>query len=176
MPWMNAHDIRCAALESAYYQGDIIDNCPIYSLESTTQAIDLDAPPTRWVERVIVVTQACDVAQAKSTKVVVATVHSAQVLVNEGILKASTIRDQIRRGFVYGWYFLPASPGAIGLPESVVDLRDLHTISHAVLDHLVANGKRTGRLLSPYREHLAQHFAVTYMRIGLPTPYETETP
>jgi hypothetical protein len=28
-------------------------------------------------------------------------------------------------------------------------------------------------LLSPYREHLAQHFAVTYMRIGLPAPFET---
>ena len=28
-------------------------------------------------------------------------------------------------------------------------------------------------LLSPYREHLAQHFAVTYMRVALPEPYPT---
>lgn len=29
------------------------------------------------------------------------------------------------------------------------------------------------RLATPYREYLAQHFAVTYMRIALPEPYET---
>ena len=27
------------------------------------------------------------------------------------------------------------------------------------------------RLLSPYREHLAKHFADTFSRIGLPVPY-----
>jgi hypothetical protein len=26
-------------------------------------------------------------------------------------------------------------------------------------------------LITPYREHLAQHFSVTYSRIGLPEPY-----
>jgi hypothetical protein len=29
------------------------------------------------------------------------------------------------------------------------------------------------RLATPYREHLAQHFSVTYSRIGLPEPYGT---
>ncbi|MBI2805899.1 MAG: hypothetical protein HYX68_13040 [Planctomycetes bacterium] len=33
--------------------------------------------------------------------------------------------------------------------------------------------KRRARLLTPYREHLAKHFADTYSRIGLPQPYET---
>jgi hypothetical protein len=27
--------------------------------------------------------------------------------------------------------------------------------------------------MTPYREHLAQHFSVTYSRIGLPEPYGT---
>ncbi len=32
-----------------------------------------------------------------------------------------------------------------------------------------------GRVLqSPYREHLAKHFADTFSRIGLPEPYESE--
>jgi hypothetical protein len=30
------------------------------------------------------------------------------------------------------------------------------------------------RLLSPYREHLAKHFADTFSRIGLPEPYDTK--
>jgi hypothetical protein len=51
----------------------------------------------------------------------------------------------------------------------------LHTVPRAVLEQLLTDGKRVCRLLSPYREHLAQHFAVTYMRIGLPTPFETES-
>jgi hypothetical protein len=62
----------------------------------------------------------------------------------------------------------------VPLPESIVDLHDLHTVPRAVLERLIADGKRLGRLLSPYREHLAQHFAVTYMRIGLPAPFETQ--
>ena len=37
----------------------------------------------------------------------------------------------------------------------------------------IAAGGRQLRLTSPYREHLAQHFAVTYSRIELPEPYET---
>ena len=131
-------------------------------------------PRRRWRERVIVLTQACDLAQTKTTKVLVALLHAAQLLVDRGVLKAPTIRDQLRRGVVYGWYFLPAAAAPIPLPESIIDLHDLHTVPRAVLERLIAEGKRVCRLLPPYREHLAQHFAVTYMRIGLPGPYETQ--
>ena len=123
----------------------------------------------------IVLTQACDLAQAKTSKVLVALLQPAQGLVERGILKAPTIRDQVRRGLVYGWYFLPAAPTAIPLAESIVDLHDLHTVPRAILERLIANGKRVCRLAPPFREHLAQHFAVTYMRIGLPAPYDTES-
>ena len=112
-------------------------------------------------------------AQTKTTKVLVAVVHEAQKLVDGGILKAPTIRDQVRRGLVYGWYFLPAANAPISFAESIVDLHDLHTVPRAVLERLIADGKRIGRLLTPFREHLAQHFALTYMRIGLPEPFQT---
>lgn len=135
----------------------------------------MDAAPSRWQERVIVLTQACDLAQAKTTKVLVALVQPAQLLVEQGILKAPSIRDQVRRGLVYGWYFLPAAPAPLPLPESIIDLHDLHTVPRVVLERLIADGKRVCHFCSPYREHLAQHFAVTYMRIGLPVPYETES-
>jgi hypothetical protein len=32
---------------------------------------------------------------------------------------------------------------------------------------------RLARIQTPYREHLAKHFADTFSRIGLPQPYET---
>lgn len=100
-------------------------------------------------------------------------VHTAHSLVEKGILKSAAVRDQVRLHKVFGWYFLPAAAPPIDLPESVIDLRDLHTIPIEVLDQLVTEGKRVARLTSPFREHLAQHFAVTYMRIALPEPYAT---
>lgn len=162
-------------VEEPLTQGDMLDCCPIFGLEVPASGVDLDASPARWRERVIVLTQACDLAQAKSTKVLVALLHPAQLLVERGVLKAAAIRDQVRRALVHGWYFLPAAAAPLPLPESIVDLRDLHTVPRAVLERLIAEGKRPCRLLPPYREHLAQHFAVTYMRIGLPAPYETES-
>lgn len=160
--------------DSPLLQGDVIEDCPLFSLDDPNAVSDLTVSPVRWQSRVVVVTQACDLVQTKTARVVVAPVHSAQKLVDRGILKASVIRDQIRRGTVFGWYFLPTAPKPLSMPESVVDLRDLHTVSRAVLERLIAGGKRVCRIMTPYREHLAQHFAVTYMRIGLPEPYQTE--
>ena len=154
--------------------GDIIDACPIVGLDEDDLFADADVSPSMWRERVIVLTQACDLANVKTTKILVALIQPAQTIVNQGILKASVIRDQVRRSMVYGWYFLPTAPAPVSMTESIIDLHDLHTLSRPVLQQLIAEGKRICRLASPYREHLAQHFAVTYMRIGLPEPFESE--
>ncbi|NLX99995.1 MAG: hypothetical protein GXY83_28190 [Rhodopirellula sp.] len=158
----------------ALSQGDIIDGCPIFGAVEVATALAPQAQPTRWFVRIIVLTQACDLAQTKTSKVLVAVVHDAAELVQKGILKASVVRDQVRRSLVYGWYFLPAAPVPINVSESIVDLRDVHTVSRRVLEHLIDQGKRVARFSTPYREHLAQHFTVTYARIGLPQPFESE--
>src|SRR5688572_7742566 len=90
-------------------QGDVIDDCPLFSFDPTSPIVDLDAAPLRWQVRVVVLTQACDLAQGKSSRVLVAPVHTAQGLVTEGLLTGPQIRDQVRRQLVYGWYFLPAA-------------------------------------------------------------------
>ncbi len=56
----------------------------------------------------------------------------------------------------------------------VIELRDVHSVPRVVLEQLIKGGKRVASLVSPYREHLAQHFAVTYMRVALPEPYATQ--
>jgi hypothetical protein len=93
--------------------------------------------------------------------------------VARGVLKASDVRGNVRAGRVHGWYFLPKSR-SLNVPESIVDLRTLHTVRLEVLEELCREGKRVAHLESLYREHLAQHFANTYCRIGLPMPYETD--
>jgi hypothetical protein len=161
--------------DSPLTQGDILDECPLVGLNATEPPGDLrNIPVKRWFARIIVLTQACDLVQANSGRVLVAQVHDAQKLVEAGVLKGTVVRDHIRRHLVFGWYFLPAATTPVQLPESLIDLRDVHSVPRVVLDQLVGDGKRVASLVSPYREHLAQHFAVTYMRVALPEPYPTQ--
>ncbi|MGH7168914.1 MAG: hypothetical protein ACRELG_01370 [Gemmataceae bacterium] len=155
-------------------QGDMLDDCPILVWKLAPPPLDLNVPPEVRIIRVVVLTQACDLAQDKTTRAVVAPVHAAAELVAQGILKANVIRDQVRRGHVFGWYYLPAAPAPIPLAESIVDLRELHTIERRTLEYLVGAGKRVCRIQTPWSEHLAQHFGTTYTRIALPEPYATQ--
>jgi hypothetical protein len=164
---------RAVGPDEPVSQGDMFDECPIFGFDADEQRIGLESEPRRWRIRVVVLTQACDLAVGKTTRVVVAAIHDAQKLVDSGVLKASLVRDQIRRHQVYGWYFLPQS-GSPALPESIADLRHLQMVPLAIPNQLIERGKRRCRLETPYREHLGQHFANTYARIGLPEPYETQ--
>jgi hypothetical protein len=154
-------------------QGDLFDGCPLVFWSDHARQVAKDDRPHRVLARVIVLTQACDLANDKTERVVAALVHDAGELVRTGRLKEKFVRDHVRKGQVYGWYFLPAHDSYPQFPESLVDLRDLHTLPRTVLEELRDQGKHVCRLVTPYREHLAQHFSVTYARIGLPEPYET---
>jgi hypothetical protein len=153
-------------------QGDVIDGCPV----TVVTDLQVDRAETTQIEldlhRVIVLTQTCDLANQKANGVVVASAFDAQALVDAGVVKAADLKGPIRAGRVYGLYFLPAD-AALGLGETVIDLRRVHTVRPGLLTELCRAGKRRARLLTPYREHFAKHFADTYCRIGLPEPYET---
>lgn len=155
-------------------QGDIIESCPI-TFVSSFDLDDLQRSEIEYVPaRVIVLTQTCDLANQKTLSTTVALVHDAANLVSQNLLKPADIRGPVRAGRVFGWYFLPACVDH-SLPEMIVDLRELQTVRIDLLTTLCRRGRRPARLLSPYREHLAKHFADTFSRIGLPDPYETQT-
>ena len=159
--------------DEAIDQADIVEMCPVSTL-TNYDFEEADAPQIRITScRVLVLTQTCDLANRKAAHANVAVVRDVHVLVRDGLLKPADIRGPIRAGRVFGWYFLPASVPH-GLPEMIVDLRQLHTVRLDVLTALAGRGQRRARLLTPYREHLAKHFADTFSRIGLPEPYETE--
>jgi hypothetical protein len=164
---------RKPAEDDSIDQGDLIDGCPVI-IVGTFDPVNL--PSTTAVQgtsRVIVLTQTCDLANQKANLAVVAVVRDAPWMVSQGLLKVSDIRGPIRAGRVFGWYFLPKS-GDLGLPEMIVDFRQLHTVRLDLLTELCRRGQRKARVQSLYREHLAKHFADTYSRIGLPAPYETD--
>ena len=124
------------------------------------------------LRRILVLTQTCDLANEKTNIVTVATVFNAQDLIDRGIVKAADVKGPLRTGRVWGFYFLPADAD-LQLPEMIIDLRRLHTVRLDLLKDLCRAGKRRARIQTPYREHLAKHFADTFSRIGLPRPYET---
>jgi len=151
-------------------QGDIIDSCPLIFWDCYRNDDEVILKPQEIDVRVIVLTQSCDLENKKSTRVQIALVHEAERLVEQGVVKAKTIRDSIRLHRMFGWYFLEQSDL---LPESIVDFRDMHTVSRLLLDDLVSKNQRICTLVSPYREHLAKHFADTFSRVALPTPPKT---
>jgi hypothetical protein len=125
------------------------------------------------LQRIVILTQTCDFANAKARTVVAAVVLNAQALVEEQRLKPADLRGPVRAGRIWGWYFLPNNV-QLGLPEMIVDFRQLHTVRMDLLTALCRRGQRKARIQPLYCEHLAKHFADTYSRIGLPQPYETE--
>lgn len=147
------------------FQGDIIDSCPLIFWECFQADDEVIRKPLEIDVRVVVLTQSCDLDNKKSTRVQVAVVHETKLLVQQGVLKAATIRDHVRLHRMFGWYFLEQSDL---LAESIVDFRDIHTVSRLLIDDLVAKGLRICTMVSPYREHLAKHFADTFSRIALP--------
>ena len=154
-------------------QGDIVDGCPILQIVKFDDARPTSPQVACSTHRVVVLTQACDLANQKTQRITVAIVYDAEFLVAQGIVTKADVRGPIRAGRVYGWYFLPRSREC-DFSESIVDLRQLYTIPREILQSLCAAGKRKARIQPLYREHLAKHFADTFSRIGLPEPYDTE--
>ena len=154
-------------------QGDLIDGCPVSGVDDFDEQVLTNFEFEHSIERVVVLSQTCDLANHKVRHAVIATVHDANEMVATGQLKAADIRGPLRAGRVFGWYFLPKNQ-ELGLGEMIVDLRQLHTVRLDLLTALCATGRRVARIQPLYREHLSKHFADSYSRIGLPEPYETD--
>lgn len=151
-------------------QGDVFLNCPLIFWECSENDGGLVRKPKELDATVVVLTQSCDLANKKSTRIQVAVVHETRFLVENKVLKAKTIRDNVRLFKVFGWYFIEQSEY---LNESIVDFRDLHTVSRLLLDEMVKDGSRICSIETPYREHMAKHFADTFSRIALPNPLKS---
>ena len=78
------------------YQGDIIDSCPLIFWECFQDGDEVIRKPQEIDVRVVVLTQSCDLDNKKSTRVQVAVVHETEFLVQQGVLKAKTIRENVR--------------------------------------------------------------------------------
>ena len=165
-----------ATTEARHEQGDLIRRLPIVKVED----IELGDEPTlrAGVETIdaIVVTQTCDLQNAKIRNVLLARVltwtdfAAAQDAAGNTAVRSRGFRRGLIRGDIPPLTLLHEQTSPPVLRWSVVDFRELHTIQLDRLDALVLRSghRRRLRLQSPYKEHFAQAFARFYMRVGPP--------
>ncbi|NOY28381.1 MAG: hypothetical protein GXP62_21190 [Oligoflexia bacterium] len=154
-------------------QGDVIPDCPVVELhvpDDLEAAVRGEAglPADIQRHRMIVMTQACDLVQAKVDSVVVCPVWSldemAEVVPQ---FKHKKPREKLRRGQFPAYHMLNGCL-AVEMDVSIVDFHRIYTLPKAFLGEVARQRGERARLLPPYREHLSQAFARYFMRVGLP--------
>ncbi len=158
-------------------RGDLLRDFPVVRVES----VDVSGDTAEVASRVevidaIVVTQTCDLENAKVANILLARVTTwadfaaAQFAAGNTAVKSGSFRRNLIRGDIPPLMLLHAREPQPPLDWSVVDFRELHVVDRAMIDEFVGQpgSRRRLRLISPYKEHFAQAFARFYMRVGLP--------
>lgn len=169
-------------------QGDIIVSCPAVvpvidrSEQKALNALNDEGPPTGMpaltgdveCNDVIVMSQACDLAQEKVRYVILCpiwTVSKYREINPQNPGKFKDFCNKVIKGQVYAWSMIAACElEGFRQEPSLVDFRVIYNLPLEYVTELVSLNPRRLRLLPPYREHLSQAFARFFMRVGLPIP------
>lgn len=160
-------------------QGDFIDACkvviPKYSLHEmnretvTTDTFPYEVESEFDILNVVIVNQSCDLYNKKIDNVLVCQRWSyKEVVEHNPKFKQKQVFDRIRKGQEFRYCMLDQCD----LPDlscglQLVDFNTVYSIPRSLMEQIaLSKGKRL-RLCSPYREKLAQDFALFHMRIAL---------
>lgn len=154
-------------------QGDIVFNCPVIRPpEQISEGATLEVKAD--IFDIVVLSQSCDLEQGHLTYVLVCPIFDFQEIV-KGFKSDDKKRDRIERRFKDmrsgtqpGYHMLDKNPKLGVFDYKIADLRSVHGVHINSLRAHIDSGAKRVRLLSPYREHLAQAFARFMMRVGLP--------
>lgn len=174
-------------------QGDIVAECPLLTWEMPKAGGGEPPTPAEEADRlsklvtakkadVVVMTQACDLAQSKVSNVVLCPclplskfkAHweaSERARGQNPSAKAwKRLCDDIKDGYMWNLFMMDSlSDGDVTTEHRVVDFHAIYTVPRSFLEKLLSErGAKRLSLLPPYREHLSQSFARYFMRVGLP--------
>jgi hypothetical protein len=163
-------------------QGDILLNCPVIRMATTpswpiTPNTDLSVQVQN--ANLVVMSQSCDLENAKVEEVLLAQLAAWPDLVKREVargneaMRGSRFRKLLIEGSIPGYSLLHKREEPPRLAWSVVDFHRLFTWPRAFVQRFAASIGSRLRLRSPYREHLAQAFARYFMRVGLPHDAKT---
>ena len=144
-------------------QGDLLLACPF-------DRVDASGTADRKNFNVVIMSHSCDLAHDKLEMIQVCPFWDLERLAKDvEFFRAKRGREELRRGNLPGYHLL----NRCMLPEQqtdflVIDFRMQFAVEFVQLKSLASSQKPRLRLLSPYREHLAQALARFYMRVGLP--------
>jgi len=149
-------------------QGDFVFSCPVIipprSIETPTVSVDV-------IEYdVVILSQSCDLIQRKIDLVLVCPIWSLNEFENRSdFFKSKNGKEALRQGNVPGYHLLnKCEIEEYKTDFLIVDFRSVYSVPFDFILELVKKRNSRLRLLSPYREHLAQAFARFFMRVGLP--------
>lgn len=155
-------------------QGDIVFSCPILEPIEDNEKDQITANLLSY--DVIIMSQSCDLANEKLKIVIVCPFWPLDVFESiEEQFKSKKNKEHLRKGHQPNYHLL----NSCNLDEKfdanflVVDFRSIFGVPYTTLKKLAIKTERRIRLLSPYKEHLAQAFARFFMRVGLPTDIES---
>ena len=151
-------------------QGDLLESCPVFTPPADLD-LDDETAEFEWVERdVVVMSQSCDLVKgrAKVEEVLLCAVWRRSEAAGKSPFTTPRGFEEARRGNLPGFHLL-AECSLPGFERElrVVDFRRLYSLPIAYVRHKLEAAPHL-RLLPPYREHLSQAFARTFMRVGLP--------
>ncbi|GEM_PF-111195 len=157
-------------------QGDILLEFPVFEIPKN-YLDNVDTGNVQMIinyQNLIVMTQSCDLVirrdgKSKIDHVLLCPIYFKKDLAQHSIYSKSSEWENARQGKHLGFHVL----NCCNLEDHnydfiLVDLKRNYSINFAVLADFVSRQQSRVRLLPPYREHLSQAFARSFMRVGLP--------
>lgn len=163
--------------EDGLQQGDILRKClaPLPPRRADDpHANQPEAEPSPEYDRVVVMTQSCDLIDGEVGRVMVCPLWTLAELIdaelpNAGKNKRDSLKSELMKGRRIGYQLINrCSINGYEAPHLVADFGEAFSIPLDYAKSLIRGGGKRVRILPPYREHLAQGFARFYMRVGLP--------
>jgi hypothetical protein len=118
----------------------------------------------------VVLSQTCDLENDKVREVLLASVLTYQDMAHEvgAAARSTAFREALIKGADFSYFLLHRFDGPPNLEWSVVNFHQLRLIdTQFCRNHAYSLGTRL-RLVSPYKENLAQSFGRYMMRVALP--------
>lgn len=154
-------------------QGDLINTCSI--IEPVVNLENDEIQATESTYNVVVMSQSCDLVNKKLNIILVCPCWElSEMERSHSWFRSKDNKEHLRRGHQPNYHLLNSCDLGEGLDTDflVVDFRNVFGVPRGYLERKISTEEKRIRLLSPYKEHLAQAFARFFMRVGLPVDIE----